>query len=647
MNFIRTKMLDLGLWSRVALAVSLGFMALFAAFAALGEWALYNSTTRLLDKRLVIAEMMASQIDWLVLEAISELEEARRFADFDPADPDLLDEADVLAQTYGRGDIFAPGLTFFDPSGKVYVSHPANLYPSGTDLSALPQIAEALTARSVTISEAFHDPLNNRPVALVTVPVYDGDYLLGFLSGLIDLGDQAVLAPLLQSATLGRTGRAALVDREGRTLASTLSLSFLSPGEHATFYRQAMAEGQPVVDTVPSELSQSHRQPGDDLQVMAFAPLQHAPWGVVVGSDAVSAFAGVRRLHLGLALLGVIALASVWTATLVGTRRLVQPIQHLTESAHRIAAGELTVPLQAVGVGEIRVMTTALEAMRRQLLANIEDLADWNETLEARVASQTEALQQQQVLTQQLLRRAIRAQEEERARLTHELHDQIGQMLTAVELSLARLARALPAEAIAARERTEQARVLTERTLADLRRIIAALRPGVLDQLGLVPALGWMADHTLRPLGLNVTIEANGRQARLPGEIETILFRIAQEAMSNVARHSQANHLAVHLLHEPGQVIMILADDGQGCDLDTLRPSPDHSRGLGLAGMQERASLAGGQVLVESAPGRGTTVRVQIPLPTATDDEAAAVELPEPAAQLWPAIPDLVRPEMI
>ncbi|MCL4301456.1 MAG: HAMP domain-containing protein [Anaerolineae bacterium] len=598
----------------MALAISLGFLALFVAFLLLGEWALRDNTAHLLNERLVLTQMAASQIDGLLQEAIAELEQAHRFADFDSVDPDLSVEADALAHAYGQVGIFASGLIFLDRQGRVVLSHPARLFLLGDDLSSLPHVAQALTQRKATISEPFLEPLHQRPVIAVTVPIWDDHRFSGLLSGLVDLSGTAIETSLMQTIKLGQTAHAALVDRQGRILASTFNLPFLSPGEHVSFYRRAMAQGQPVVETVPFELDLP-AEPRNHFHVMAFAPLKNVPWGVVVGGDLDETFAGVQRLQLGLALLGTVALAGVWTATMVGARQLVRPMQNLTRAAHRIAQGDLQTPLQTPAAGEISVMAVALENMRRQLLANIEALADWNESLETRVAEQTEELRQQQVLTQQLLHRAITAQEEERARLSQELHDGVGQMLTAVELSLDRLMKALPPGEASAHERLERARVLTEQSLTDLRRLIAALRPGILDQLGLVPALDWVSDHTLRPLGIMVTLEADDLRQRLPGEIETILFRIAQEAMSNVARHSQARHLVIRLWHEAGRINMALADDGQGCDLSTLAQTADYGRGLGLAGMQERASLAGGQVTIDSGPGQGTAVRVVVPVP--------------------------------
>jgi len=590
----------------MAVAISLGFLTLFAAFAVLGKRALRDSTDRILEERLVIAQMAAGQFDELLRRAVSELELARHFADFDPADPDLTAEAHMLDHTYGRVGPFTPGITFLDTAGRVILAHPPGLYPPGTDLSGQPHVAQALARRKVTISTPFRDPVSHRPVAAVTIPIYDENRFLGLLSGLVDLSGPAIMAPLHQAAMLGRTGHAALVDDQGRILASTFGLPFLVPGEHATFYRRAIAQGEPVIETVPFE-SDLPEEPRGHLHVMALAPLKMAPWGVAVGGDVNETFAGVHRLQFGLALLGIIALLGTWAATLVGTRSLVRPVQRLTQAAQRIAEGDLDTPLQAPEGGEIGALATALERMRRQLLANIQELAARNEEL-----------RRQEARTHQLLRQVITAQEEERARLSRELHDGIGQTLAAVQLGIDRLNKVLP-EDPNVHERLWRLRELTEQTVTDLRHIIAALRPGVLDQLGLVHALDWMADHTLRPLGLKVEIEAHGLVERLPGEIETILFRIAQEAMSNVARHSGARYLYVCLSQEDGQITMTLTDDGRGFDPSAITSAPEPNRGLGLAGMQERASLAGGQVTVESAPGQGTKVCVVIPVATAVE----------------------------
>ncbi len=481
MRFISRWLAKLGLWPRMAVLISLGFGVLFVAFSALGEWALQESTSRLFEERLVITQMAASQIDQLLQRVVAELAQAPRFAAAYAVTTDLSAEAEMLTHTYAQVGDFTAGVTFIDPNGQVVLSHPPELYSPGTNLAAWLDVADALDRRQVTISEPFNEPLGHRPVVAVTVPIFHGDHFAGLLSGLLDLNGPAVIKPLQEAATLGHTGHAALVDRQGRVLASTFELLFLSVGEHVTFYRRAIAQGQPLIETVPFELELPN-EPKDHNHVMAFVPLQEAAWGVAVGGDEDETLVGVRRLRLGLALLSIAALAGVWAITLASTRKLVGPIQRLTEAAQRIAVGELDTPLPGPQHGEIGTLVFTLERMRRQLLTNIDELADWNETLEIRVAQQTGELRQQQRLTRQLLRRVITAQEEERARLAREMHDGIGQTLTAVELSLGRLTRTLPPQASKAHEQLEQARRLTEEVMADLRRVIAALRPGILDQ---------------------------------------------------------------------------------------------------------------------------------------------------------------------
>jgi signal transduction histidine kinase len=216
------------------------------------------------------------------------------------------------------------------------------------------------------------------------------------------------------------------------------------------------------------------------------------------------------------------------------------------------------------------------------------------------------------------LQRTIKAQEDERARISWELHDEIGQVLTAVELSLERVQKALPPNDIEVQERLERSRELTERAVTDLRRMVSALRPSILDDLGLLPALNWMSDHMLRAQGINVDIDSQLTAERLSSEIETVLFRIAQEAMNNVARHSQARRLAIKLYRERQHIIIQLTDDGQGFEPDELPARLDTGRGLGLASMHERASLIGGTITVESILNQGTIIRVTVPVTAGT-----------------------------
>lgn len=608
----RPQISSLGLWPRMALAVSAGFVVLFLAFALLGERALQDSTDRLRGERLVIAQMAASQIDDLLEQAFFVLQQTVRDAELEQSNS-ILAAVATRMEAKGEPTIFSPGLVLVDARGQVVSSRPATLYAPGSDLSGLAYIGQALASNQATLSEPILDLIDGQPVVAIATPFHKNSRLQGLLIGLVDLTGEDLMAPLVKATALRESEHAELIDSQGRVVVSTFGIPPLSPSEHSIFYRQALVEGLPVVETVPFELDLPG-EPEGHLHVMALALLSNAPWGLAIGGDKADIFAGVQRLRWGLVLLGVAALTGVWILTLIGTRRLVRPVLYLTQAADQIAAGNLNVRLQAPEGGEIGVMAAALDRMRNQMLADMESLAEWNKTLKDQVAEQTEDLRRQQALTQQLLRELIEAQEGERSRLAHELHDEIGQTLTAIELSLGDLANSLPAASGEAQRSLVRSRALVERTVAELRVMITALRPATLDQLGLLPSLEWIGDHILLPAGISVSIESEGLDQRLPGEIETTLFRVAQEAMNNAARHSQANSLTIRLVADSREVTMTLADDGLGFADPPLVDAQAERQSLGIAGMQERVALAGGKLDISSAPGEGTTLRATLPL---------------------------------
>jgi len=612
MRRIRAGITNLGLWPRMALAISAGFIGLFLAFAFLGEQAFRDSIENLREERLVIAQIVVGQIDARLEHASLALEQAASLIG-----PDLrnfpLSEVVHELEVEGESTIFSSGIILLDADGRSLSSYPPELAPAGSDLADQPYVAQASPPSGVTISEVFQHPLSGRPTAAIAIPLYEGNRPAGLLVGLVNLAGDYLITPLQQAASLSKSEHAVLLDTQGRVILSTFSLPFFSLGEHPTFYSQAMADFKPMVATIPFELDLPG-EPEGHLHVMAFAPLTSVHWGLVIGGDEADLFGGVRQLRIGLIMLAVSALAAIWVLTLIGTRRLVRPVQRLTQAADQIAAGNLDVKLSAHEGGEIGIMADALERMRNQLTVQIAALTEWNDLLEKRVAEQTEELQRQQAQTQQLLGKVITAQEAERKRVARELHDEVGQVLTGFELSLGHLAHALAEDNEEAHRRLEQSRILTERSTDELRRIIAALRPGTLDQLGLVAALDWVGDQTLRASGVTVTIEAQNLEHRLPAQIETTLFRIAQEAMNNVVRHSQATRLVISLRADHESVTMSIKDDGKGFTVEPPNSTDWNGINLGIAGMKERAALVGGELHIESEDGQGSTLQVTLPL---------------------------------
>ncbi|HEX6796374.1 MAG TPA: ATP-binding protein [Ktedonobacterales bacterium] len=206
----------------------------------------------------------------------------------------------------------------------------------------------------------------------------------------------------------------------------------------------------------------------------------------------------------------------------------------------------------------------------------------------------------------------LHAQEQERKRIARELHDETSQVLTSLLISLALLEETVTSET--GRARIADTRALAHQTLRAVRNLSIDLRPSALDDLGLLPALRWYIKEYQQKCDIEVEFVATGLKDRLPPEMETAIYRIVQESLTNTAKHAHAHRAWVTLAGDGTQVRVHTRDDGRGFDAPAVLKTPWQDRGLGLAGMMERASLLGGTVQISSQPGAGTTVDLVIPL---------------------------------
>jgi len=226
------------------------------------------------------------------------------------------------------------------------------------------------------------------------------------------------------------------------------------------------------------------------------------------------------------------------------------------------------------------------------------------ETFNQMLATIAENTQELRKLSQ----RIIEAQEEERQRVARELHDQSGQSLTTMLVRLRLLERS--EDAAQARLHVQELRKLTAQALEEIRRIALELRPKILEDLGLCEALAWRADELNASAAVRASLQTSGMDHRLSRELELALYRVAQEALTNIARHAQAKTAQVSLRQVAGQVTLSIVDDGAGFDAEAVLAHPS---GLGLAGMRERLALVGGSLQVQSTPGQGTVLIASAP----------------------------------
>jgi signal transduction histidine kinase len=267
---------------------------------------------------------------------------------------------------------------------------------------------------------------------------------------------------------------------------------------------------------------------------------------------------------------------------------LTRPVARLAEAARAVGRGELSQQVSVETNDEVGELATAFNTMTRQLKEKEDDRS-------------------------RLLEQVISAQEEERKRVARELHDEAGQALTSLMLGLKHLQEIARDEG--SRTRAAELRGVASDTLDLMHDLSLELRPSSLDDLGLVAALERYTGDYARKHAIKVDFHPGAlRDRRLPIEREIVVYRIVQEALTNTAKHADARNVSVTLEERNGTAVVVVEDDGCGFDPNLLKLSTARARRLGLLGMEERAALIGGRLTVESRPGSGTAVFLEVPV---------------------------------
>lgn len=317
-----------------------------------------------------------------------------------------------------------------------------------------------------------------------------------------------------------------------------------------------------------------------------------------IGGTAITRTIATSSLTLTVIFASLGLLLSI-AANYVLLRVALRPLLVLQTVSEMVAEGDLNVRAAENSSGE----------------PNLSRLAHTFNTMLDRLEEDTLALERSRSLTEELTQQVISAQEEERRRIARELHDETAQSLATlgiyIDTALEAKHEALTPELALGLRRVRE---VADRTLVGVRSIIADLRPSLLDDLGLAAALRWQAQHRLEEAGIRVDLQIRSEGRRLPPAIETALYRILQEAITNIIKYAEASYVEIDLdLERPDVVTARIEDDGQGFDRSLLERSPQPGRGVGLFGMLERANLVGGTLHIDSAPGEGTEVRITIP----------------------------------
>jgi signal transduction histidine kinase len=782
---MRLRLPSIGLFGRVFVMVLIALGIMLVSFAVLGTQSVKDSTDRTLQERRTLAQVIAGRVDDRLSESIRIVQVMIETQHLDPTGDPAAIRRWIEDTRQHLGD-FVTWMAVVDAQGNLVVADPLSEdikqfdFPDAKCVQYVFENKKPVISCAFTIGKAI-------PISAMVVPILNGDQLIGEVFTALNLSSPQ-FTQVIEPLGLGATGYVEVVDAHGLILGSTRPELLWQQDDHQGQFTTLIDNHTSTVGTCHSCHADANNVSNRTEEIMAFAPLSSAKWGVAIRQSRDEAFTYSNALQQQFILVGIVAFLGATALTWFLIRKLVKPLQGLTGACEQIAEGNLATPIPFRGTGEIGTLAKAFDTMRSQLRVSLDKIQAWTAELEERVRQRTAELENSQaqlveanrelstlnaigdtlvrsldlettldlalasvvrlgdvwgaticllkhndnefvplphhsihlnghcacewepvravllqtfreqrarviqvpvVLTSdnkiemcegvpthpvvcvplvgknrnlgmmilinpnghsfpasevnlltsigvqigiavenallfdalrekeeargELLLKVIVAQEDERRRIARELHDETSQALTALNVGLKTAIMAPAASPDDVKRRLAPLKTQASGMLEEIQRMIRDLRPSLLDDLGLISAIDWYAEARLKTENIQVEWEIVGTERRLSRELETTLFRVAQEAISNIARHAHAENVSIVLGFEDKMVTLEIEDDGKGFVPEESLSAIRAGGAYGLLGMRERISLLGGELLIESQIGEGTRIQVKIP----------------------------------
>ncbi len=611
---MRRRIIIATLFSVVVVLVSLGVVT---------NLSVENEISHSLRQSLELATVTGNHTDALLRSNMARLYDISLSGAVDFSDGDAKPELAALKTAFDYS-IFADGVFALDATGRRILAYP-QAAGSEIQFSGMPELGRVLEEGRPLYTGLLATSESDRRALLALVPLKDkAGRPAGVAAGQID-PNSPVIQNLVQSSSDHSRFVVELVDQAGVVIASSNPDRVFSCSDRSRYLERLIATHEKAV----FKCHRCHEDRAGSMErstdVLAFAPLQEAPWGIAVREPESDTFESSMALRRRFLALGLIVFASALALAAAISRSVVNPVRALTEAAVQIAGGELAKPIHVDSKDEIGTLGRSFETMRWKLADSLESLKGSNLKLERRIADRTRQLQESKERLATLLHKVMSAQEDERKRIARELHDETLQAAAALGLAIEMASTALGEGRLAPGD-LMRLKSGVEQLIDGINALIQDLRPPMLDDLGLPAAVRWLIDKRLAAKGIETRFKCseefrrNLAKARADGILERVdltLFRILQEAIVNVAKHSKASKVSVALLGSPDGIRILVQDNGIGFNCDEVweRARRGRSAGFGILGLQERASLLGAELTIDSTPGSGTSVSVSVSLP--------------------------------
>lgn len=569
------------------MAVMVGlFVGFIWALTLIAATVLRSQLEQLLsDQQFAIARHVATELDVKLRERMRSLAElAERLPT--SLDPETLDS--FLPRHFPQH--FLGGVAVIGPDGIAIADYPAVPGRRGTYFGDRDYFRQAVAARRPYIGKPIQGRTLHRPVLAIGMPILNPDgSLRAVLSGITDLTDPNFLGIIADPSLPGGSELAVASARDRTIVASSVAGQTLAAmpevGAHAMYDRFSNGfEGSGIAADA-----------GGVPKLYSGKQVPSAGWTVVAALPTDVVFRPVQVMQRYL--YAIATLFTVLAVLIVGwtTRRSLAPLEEAGESLRQMTAGLSPLPIRRDDeIGQLlRSFNRLLEDRQRHEAALAESQGD--------LAFSRQRLRELSAHNESRL-------EEERRSIAREIHDELGQLLTALKMECSLLCRTYPDDPLL-QAKVEGMRSLLDSTIGVARHIVSNLRPPALDH-GIIPAIEWQAEDFSLRWEIPCALELDADDVLLDDARATTLFRIVQESLTNVARHAKATQVSVSLRREGATLQLCVRDDGQGFDPALVATKP----GFGLQGMRERAISFDGTMRISSAPGAGTAVTVEIPL---------------------------------
>jgi signal transduction histidine kinase len=481
-------------------------------------------------------------------------------------------------------EIFNAGVILVDPAGNYLAGAPGGIQSPILDFAQQETFLAAWSKHLPAISNAEHVSNGSGTVILITAPIYDPlDRFRGALLGAVDLIDSKLSEPV-RHLVVGEGGLAYLVDGQGQVIYHPeTSLIGINQGELSFVQKVTSGENGGLL----------WQDPSGKYVLNGYAPVSTAGWGLIVQEPWDSVNAPARSYGMMMVAAGLLAFIPVVLLAWGGVRRILIPVQALSAQARKLASLDGVEPVAESGISEIDSLEHTFDQMARQI-------ASYRLGLRRYVGAITQK------------------QEDERRHIARELHDETVQSLLAISRRL-ELEQASEKDPLRAGHLAEIQSQIGD-TLAGVRQISRDLRPLVLEDLGLLPALQALARGARQGPGAvpQVKLEIPEEPVHLPPQQELALYRITQEALTNARKHAHPTGVRVSLEISDTEILLGIADDGEGFEVPDSLADLAQKGCFGLMGIQERVWAMGGRLSIQSTRGEGTHLQVCMPVITET-----------------------------